>query len=99
MRTIHTVMFTHKGSSCLENRPDKRPSSAVLVKKSETYTASSLPTGSNVAAPTEQIRQQLYNCQEGRMLPEHYESDYKREARTRHHKATLNEKIELSVMR
>ena len=43
---------------CLENRPDKRPSSVVLVRELRRI-ESSLPTGSHVAAPIEQLRQQL----------------------------------------
>ena len=43
---------------CLENRPDKRPSSVMLVQELR-HIESSLPTGSHVAAPIEQLRQQL----------------------------------------
>ena len=43
---------------CLENRPDKRPSSVMLVQELR-HIESSLPTGSHVAAPTEQLHQQL----------------------------------------
>ena len=43
---------------CLENRPDKRPSSVVLVRELRRI-ESSLPTGIHVAAPIEQLRQQL----------------------------------------
>ena len=43
---------------CLENRPDKRPSSVMLVQELRRI-ESSLPTGSHVAAPIEQLRQQL----------------------------------------
>ena len=43
---------------CLENRPDKRPSSVVLVRELRRI-ESSLPTGSHVAAPIEQLSQQL----------------------------------------
>ena len=43
---------------CLENRPDKRPSSVMLVRELR-HIESSLPTGSHVAAPIEQLRQQL----------------------------------------
>ena len=42
----------------LENRPDKRPSSVMLVQELR-HIESSLPTGSYVAAPIEQLRQQL----------------------------------------
>ena len=47
---------------CLENRPDKRPSGVTLVqelRRIESFLSSSLPTGSNVVAPIEQLRQQL----------------------------------------
>ena len=43
---------------CLENRPDKRSSSVMLVQELRRI-ESSLPTGSHVAAPIEQLRQQL----------------------------------------
>ena len=43
---------------CLENRPDKRPSSVMLVQELR-HIESSLPTGSHVAAPIEQLHQQL----------------------------------------
>ena len=43
---------------CLENRPDKRPSSVMLVRELRRI-ESSLPTGSHVSAPIEQLRQQL----------------------------------------
>ena len=43
---------------CLENRPDKRPSSVVLVRELRRI-ESSLPTGGHVAAPIEHLRQQL----------------------------------------
>ena len=43
---------------CLENRPDKRPSSVMLVQELRRI-ESSLPTGGQVAAPIEQLRQQL----------------------------------------
>ena len=43
---------------CLENRPDKRPSGVTLVQELR-YVESSLPTGSHVVAPIEQLRQQL----------------------------------------
>ena len=44
---------------CLENRPDKRPSSAVLVRELRRIEAS-LPSGSHTpAAAVEQLRQQL----------------------------------------
>ena len=43
---------------CLENRPDKRPSSVMLVQELRRI-ESSLPTGSHVAASIEQLRQQL----------------------------------------
>ena len=43
---------------CLENRPDKRPSSAVLVRELR-HIESSLPSSGHVAAPNEHLRQLL----------------------------------------
>ncbi len=43
---------------CLENRPDKRPSSVMLVQELR-HIESILPRGSHVAVPIEQLRQQL----------------------------------------
>ena len=43
---------------CLENRPDKRPSSVMLVQELR-HIESSLPSGSHVATPIEHLRQQL----------------------------------------
>ena len=43
---------------CLENRPDMRPSSVMLVQELRGI-ESTLPRGSHVAAPIEQLRQQL----------------------------------------
>ena len=43
---------------CLENRPDKRPSSVMLVQELR-HIESTLPRGSHVSAPTEHLRQQL----------------------------------------
>ena len=43
---------------CLENRPDKRPSSVMLVQELRRI-ESSLPTGSHVAASIKDFRQQL----------------------------------------
>ena len=43
---------------CLENRPDKRPSSVMLVQELRRI-ESTLPRGSHVAAPIEHLRQQL----------------------------------------
>ena len=43
---------------CLENRPDKRPSSVMLVQELRRI-ESTLPRGSHVAAPIEYLRQQL----------------------------------------
>ena len=45
-------------TQCLENRPDKRPSSVVLAKELRRI-ESSLPTGSHVAAPIVPLHQQL----------------------------------------
>ena len=43
---------------CLENRPDKRPSSVMLVQELRRI-ESTLPGGSHVSAPIEHLRQQL----------------------------------------
>ena len=43
---------------CLENRPDKRPSSVMLVQELR-HIESTLPRGSHVAAPIEHLQQQL----------------------------------------
>ena len=43
---------------CLENRPDKRPSSVMLVQELR-HIESTLPGDGHVAAPTEHLRQQL----------------------------------------
>ena len=43
---------------CLENRPDKRPSSLMLVQELR-HIESTLPRGSHVAAPIKHLRQQL----------------------------------------
>ena len=43
---------------CLENRPDKRPSSVMLVQELRRI-ESTLPGGSHLSAPIEQLRQQL----------------------------------------
>ena len=43
---------------CLENRPDKRPSSVMLVQELK-HIESTLSSGSHVAAPIEHLRQQL----------------------------------------
>ena len=43
---------------CLENRPDKRPSSTVLVQVFR-HIESSLTSGGGVVASIEQLRQQL----------------------------------------
>ena len=51
-------LFLPTVSHCLENRPDKRPSSAVLVRELR-HIESSLPGGSHIAAPIGQLRQQL----------------------------------------
>ena len=48
---------------CLENRPDKRPSSVTLVQDLRRI-ESSLPKGGHVAAPIEQFRQQLSTKEE-----------------------------------
>ena len=51
-------LFLPTVTQCLENRPDKRPSSVMLVREMRCI-ESSLPTGSHVAAPIEHLRQQL----------------------------------------
>ena len=51
-------LFLPTVSQCLENGPDKRPSSVMLVRELR-HIESSLPTGSHVAAPFGQLRQQL----------------------------------------
>ena len=51
-------LFHPTVSHCLEHRPDKRPSSAVLVRELRRI-ESSLPSSSHVAASNEQLRQQL----------------------------------------
>ena len=51
-------LFLPTVHQCLENRPDKRPSSVMLVRELRRI-ESSLPTGSHVAAPIEHLRQQL----------------------------------------
>ena len=43
---------------CLENRPDKRPSSVMLVQELK-HIESTLPKGGDVSAPIEHLRQQL----------------------------------------
>ena len=65
-RDRYIVMFTAQEKQlflptvhqCLENRPDKRPSSVMLVRELRRI-ESSLPTGSRVAAPIEHLHQQL----------------------------------------
>ena len=65
-REHYVVLFTPQEKQlflptvrqCLENRPDKRPSSAVLVRELRRI-ESSLPSGSHVVAPIEQLHQQL----------------------------------------
>ena len=51
-------LFLPTVRQCLENRPDKRPSSVMLVRELRRI-ESSLPTGSHIAAPLEHLRQQL----------------------------------------
>ena len=51
-------LFLPTVNQCLENRPDKRPSSVMLVRELRRI-ESSLPTGSHVAAPIEHLQQQL----------------------------------------
>ena len=56
-------LFLPTVRQCLENRPDKRPSSAFLVQELR-HIESSLPRGSHVAAPVGQLCQQLSAKQE-----------------------------------
>ena len=51
-------LFLPTANQCLENRPDKRPSSVILVRELRRI-ESSLPTGSHVATLAEQLHQQL----------------------------------------
>ena len=51
-------LFLPTVRQCLENRPDKRPSSVVLVRELRCI-ESSLPTGGHVVAPIELLCQQL----------------------------------------
>ena len=51
-------LFLPTVRQCLENRPDKRPSSAVLVQELRCI-ESSLPSVGQVTAPIEQLRQLL----------------------------------------
>ena len=44
---------------CLENRPDKRPSSVMLVQELRHIESTLLPRGGPIAAPIEWPRQQL----------------------------------------
>ena len=48
---------------CLENRPDKRPSSVMLVQELRRI-ESTLPKGNHVSAPIEHLRQQLSGKEE-----------------------------------
>ena len=51
-------LFLPTANQCLENRPDKRPSSVILVRELRRI-ESSLPTGSHVTTLAEQLHQQL----------------------------------------
>ena len=65
-RECYVVLFTAQEKQlflptvrqCLENRPDKRPSSAVLVRELRRI-ESSLPSGGHFVASIEQLHQQL----------------------------------------
>ena len=65
-REHHVVKFTAQEkqlfqsivSQCLDNRPNKRPSSVMLVQELR-HIESTLPGGDRVSASTEQLRQQL----------------------------------------
>ena len=57
--TVHEKqVFLPIVNRCLENRPDKRPSSVELVQEMS-HIMSTLPRDGHVAAPIEQLRQQL----------------------------------------
>ena len=56
-------LFLPTVRQCLENRPDKRPSIVMLVQELR-HIVSTLPGGSHVAAPVEQLRQQLSGKEE-----------------------------------
>ena len=51
-------LFLPTVHQCLDNQPDKRPSSAVLVREMRRI-ESSLPTGNHVAPPIDQLHQRL----------------------------------------
>ena len=51
-------LFLPTVRQCLENRPDKRPSSAVLVRELRRI-ESFFPSGGHIAAPNEHLRQML----------------------------------------
>ena len=51
-------LFLPTVNQCLENRPEKRPSSVMLVSELRRIEPS-LPTGSHMAAPIKQLRQHL----------------------------------------
>ena len=51
-------LFLHTVRRCLENRPDKRPSSVELVQELR-HIESTLPRGGHVAAPIEHLHRQL----------------------------------------
>ncbi len=65
-REHHVVKFTAQEKQlflpivrqCLENRPDRRPSSVMLVQELR-HIESTFPRGSHVAAPIEHLQQQL----------------------------------------
>ena len=56
-------LFLPIARRCLENRPDKRPSSVMLVQELR-HIESTLPRGSHVSAPIERLRQQLSTKEE-----------------------------------
>ena len=56
-------LFLPTVRQCLENRPDKRPSSVMLVQELRRI-ESTIPGGSHVAAQVEQLRQQLSSKEE-----------------------------------
>ena len=84
---------------CLENRPDKRPSSVMLVQELRRI-ESSLLKGSQVATPTEQIRQQLLakeeECtQKDEVIREKEESIKEKDKLIREREESLREKDEV----
>ena len=63
LTVLEKQLFLPTLHQCLENRPDKRPSSAVLVQDLQRI-ESSLPSGDHRTAVVEQLRQQLSTKEE-----------------------------------